>query len=95
MLIVNNPSVNKIEIVNRGRRLTINAKQTGQKLDVEADKAKALQDSLKKSHPYLTFDEPAKEPAKAPEAPAPVPEPEPAKEPAKAPEAPTTKRGSK
>lgn len=55
MLIVNNPSVNAIDIVSAGRRLSIKPKQDGQKLNVSAEDAKAIKNRLSKSHPYLTF----------------------------------------
>lgn len=103
MLIVNNPSVNKIDIVNRGQRLSIKAKQNGQKLDVSDEQAKTLRDSLKKSHPYLTFGEPAKveakdEPKAEPKAevkdePKAESKADPAQEPAKAEPKPAAKRG--
>jgi hypothetical protein len=70
MLIVNNPSVNAIDIVSAGRRLSIKPKQDGQKLNVSAEDAKAIKTRLSKSHPYLTFDQPqaqaqAEEPTQA------------------------------
>lgn len=58
MLIVNNPSVNAIDIVSAGRRLSIKPKQDDQKLNVSAEDAKAIKNRLSKSHPYLTFDQP-------------------------------------
>lgn len=55
MLIVNNPSVNAIDIVDGGRRLSIKPKQDGQELRIDGEQAKALQARLSKSHPYLSF----------------------------------------
>lgn len=57
MLIVNNPSVHRLEIASQRLPLTIMAQQNGQRLDIEGEAAELLKARLSKAYPYLTFGE--------------------------------------
>lgn len=60
-MIVNNPSVHRLEIASQRLPLTIMPQQNGQRLDIEGEAADLLKARLSKEYPYLTFgDEEAK-----------------------------------
>ncbi|MBE0505910.1 MAG: hypothetical protein IBX50_04210 [Marinospirillum sp.] len=73
MLIINNPTVNKIDTRVGARQIHILPKQSGQQFEMTDQESKVLQARLKSRYPAITFGSKVAEPAPA------KPDPEPVK----------------
>lgn len=73
MLVINNPTVNQIDTIVDGKKISIKAKTNGQEFDIAKESEAFIKNRFAARFPAVTFgkiankNEPAKEPEKEPE----------------------------